>query len=208
MRRSQSALVSVVALLLGLTSAGTAHAAEEPWVELTSAAFTNVLTATPGPLAGHRGNWHSLSVDVDGDDDGVTGGLVDWRCAPGQPFDGTCTRLAEWEFTDDGTVSVTWSARLGEMRIAGTVTLENVATGATSTATLLLYLHAKGALIRTVTEETLPDAQDTYDIRVVDFTRDDVVVRGRLGWLSTAGASVVQVRPLHVVRTDVRGYDA
>jgi hypothetical protein len=82
------ASASVLALVALLAAAGTAQAApplgwqpeEGSGVEYDLA---DVSWAHQGHFDGRLGNWHTGYLNVEEDDDGVTGDLYDWRCPPG-----------------------------------------------------------------------------------------------------------------------------
>jgi hypothetical protein len=201
----RSALVVMSVLTACLTTVAPAQAATGPWVESAPAPFATVIGQVHGTIAGHAGNWHTLGVDVDGDDDGVNGGLADWQC----PDTATelnadiCTELDGWVFYENGQIVVTWSPGLRYMKVVGPVTLEHeVANGELIPATLNIRIRATGDLTRTVTIQAITP---TYDIKVVDASRTNVTFSGRLGWVKVTDSPSNSNWPLRVVRTFDRG---
>jgi hypothetical protein len=199
------ALVATSIFAAVLTTVAPAQAATGPWVEEVPAPFATVGGWVHGPMAGHGGNWHLLSVDVDGDDDGVNGGLADWQCpaaATEVTFD-SCTEVDGWVFYENGQIAVTWSPGLRYMKVVGKVTLEHeVVNGELIPATLNLRIRATGPLTRTVTVQ--PNTP-TDDIKVVDASRTNVTFSGRLGWTKVTDSPSNSNWPLRVVRTFHRG---
>jgi hypothetical protein len=199
------ALVATSVFAAVLTTVAPAQAATGPWVEETPAPFANVQAHVHGTIAGHAGNWHVLGVDVDGDDDGVNGGLSDWQCpdAATELNADTCTELDGWVFYENGQIVVTWSPGLRYMKVVGPVTLEHeVINGELKPATLNLRIRATGDLTRTV---TIQANTPTDDIKVVDASRTNVTVSGRLGWTKVTDSPSNTNWPVRVVRTFHRG---
>lgn len=197
-------VMSVVAM--ALTIVAPAQAASGPWVEEQPAPFSDVKALVHGQIAGHPGNWHSFEVDVDGDDDGVVGGLMDWNCpASATELTDACVQLDEWDFWDDGRQVVTWSSNLRSMKVVGPITLENVQTGEQIPSTLNVRLHATGELTRTVTVQHFSYPSDSWDTKVVDASRDAVTFSGRVGWVKATDSPSNTIWPVRVVRTFSRG---
>jgi hypothetical protein len=197
------ALVVMSMLTAGVTTIVPAQAATGPWVEDLPAPFGDVGASVHAHIPGHAGNWHSFEVDIDGDDDGVVGGILDWRCAPSATeITDACVTLAEWDFFGDSRVVVTWSPLLRYMRVVGPITLENSDTGEQIASTVNVRLHATGELTRTVSIQAQTPA---YDIKIVDASRDTVTFSGGLGWLKVKNSPSNHNGPLRVVRNFHRG---
>jgi hypothetical protein len=198
------ALVFLSVFTTAVTTVGSAQAASGPWVEEVPAPLANVRALVHGTIAGHVGNWHVLSVDVDGNDDGVNGGLSDWQCpAAATEWTESCAEVDGWEFYDNGQIVVTWSPGLRYMKVVGPVTLEHYFTnGEQRPAKLNLRLRATGDLTRSVTVQA---ASPTEDIKVVDASRTTVTFSGRLGWVKATDSPSNTIWPIRVVRTFHRG---
>ena len=200
------ALVVMSAFTATLTMVAPAQAASGPWVEEQPAPFSDAVARVPGNIAGHPGNWHSFGVNVDGDDDGVVGGVLDYQCpAAATELTAACVQLDEWDFSDDGRQAVTWSPGLRYMRVVGPITLENLETGEQIESTLDVRLHATGELTRTVTIQSYSYPGDSWDTKVIDASRDSVTFSGRLGWVKVKNSPSNTPYPIRVVRTFDRG---
>jgi hypothetical protein len=152
-------------------------------------------------LKGHRGNWHQLDVWVQQDDDGVGGGLADYRCAPGQnPTGGTCTLLpGGYNFGHADDVTVAWSPRLHNVHVFGKIVLDpNETDGPSINARMNVRLHASGARTRTVTLGA-PTDTDPTEYKTVDIQRGGkITAHGHLAWLKATPTKVTTTEPLHV----------
>jgi hypothetical protein len=200
------ALVVVSVIAASVTTIGPALAATGPWVEETPAPFATVIAFVPGALAGHEGNLHTFAVDVDGDDDGVNGGLSDWQCPePVTGWSDACTQVAGWDFWEDGRVVVTWSAGVKYMQVIGPITLESEWTGELIQSQMNVRIHATGELTRTKSVTHYKFPSDSWDTKVVDASRDSVTFSGRMAWLKTTNSPSNSNWPLRVVRTFNRG---
>ncbi len=188
------AVAGCVVAMLPMSAAQSAGGGE--WVEAgIPAPFAAASIANRGHLAGHPGNWHSMAIDVDGDDDWVTGGLIDWHCPGGadSEFGENCTRLFEWEMLDEGPepIRVTWSKGLRHMRVFGPVEMYRNDTGEKVPTMLRLRLHAVGVLTKSVFIETNPDGSQT---KYVEADRlDATATAASLGWVSLGPDSVISV---------------
>jgi hypothetical protein len=203
-------LLAPVAALPIVLSSGAAQAATGPWELQAEGTFVTVSTAVPGALTGHRGNWHTSSVDVDTDDDGVTGGLTDWRCPAGEnptQLVNTCTRLEDYSFSDTPELSVTTSSKLGTARISGPVQLEVASTGEVISSRIDLRLRGTGEYIRTVTIQQESAGAETWDSKLVEKSRDGVTATGRVGWLSTSPSRATTIAtPITQYQVYYRGF--
>lgn len=150
-------------------------------------------------LSGHPGNWHQLDVRIQQDDDGVGGGLADYRCARGQdPTDGTCTLLAGYEFGHANDVAVTWSPRLRNVHVVGKVVLDDYVHGTGSiNARMNVRLHAGGRFTRTVTHYP-PVGTDPESKRVEIQRGGRITAHGHLAWLQARPTKVTTTQPLYV----------
>jgi hypothetical protein len=205
----RAAIVVLSGVALALPTAAPANAASGPWVELDiPAPFADVQGFVHGQMAGHPGNWHELAVNVDGDDDGVTAGLIDWQCPHGlQAVDFTvCTRAAESDAVDDNGMTVTWSPGLRVMRVDGTVNLQSFETGDIVAYPIRVRIHARGPLTRNVSVEHFDFPGDAYDYKHVELIRDQVTFSGRLGWVKVSNSPSNTTWPLRLVRGFYRGY--
>jgi hypothetical protein len=193
---------------IGLALPAAAAVPDGDWVlSENPSALTQVTTFQPGHVDGHKGNWHQIAVYVDQEDDGVVGGISDYRCPTGvDPTSGTCVVIGEWLFYEND-VTVTWSPLLREMRLVGTVTLEDTFGGGVSTADMDLRLRATGIYNKDVSVQRGYECADggTYDSKRVERWRDDVTASGHLAWLSTGDATISTADPLRVVTAWLRG---
>lgn len=191
------------AALAGLALASTAVAgpaqASSGWTKIERNAWFAALTWQPGAVAGHEGNWHTVSVDYDGDDDGLTGGITDWQCPDGttEPSYLVCDRLADWELTDVESVKLrfTNSARYAWLR--GPATLVSSADGTTDSVRVNVRVRATGDRTRVVERS----ADDAFRYRVVTTTGADVVARGHVGPVWFGHGVATETKDLQVRRT-------
>lgn len=81
------ARASAVLLLPATALVGVAGAvqADPPagWTGGFQAEFGVVTWVHDGWYVGAKGNWHVGELDIDEDDDGITGSIIDWRCPDG-----------------------------------------------------------------------------------------------------------------------------
>jgi hypothetical protein len=79
------AAVAALSALVVAATGTTAHA-DPPrnWSGGTQADFGRVTWVHEGWYAGARGNWHVGDLTVEEDDDGIGGGITDWRCPAGE----------------------------------------------------------------------------------------------------------------------------
>jgi hypothetical protein len=201
------ALVFISFIAASVTTVAPALAATGPWVEEQPAPLADVVARVHATIAGHPGNWHSFEVDIDGNDDGVVGGVADWQCPDADTeLTEACTLLGGfWDFFDDGRLVVTWSPALRYMKVVGPITLENEETGATMASQVNVRLRATGELTRTksITHYNFPG--DSWDTKVVDSSRDSVTFSGRVGWVQVTNSPSNTIWPIRVVRTFNRG---
>lgn len=176
MRLVGAATAAVLGLVLGTTAP--AQAASGWTVEERSAWF-QVLVHQHQALQGHDGNWHSVSLDYDGDDDGLTGGILDWQCPDGATVldPAVCEQVGDWELWDAPDVVVTFTDSARYAHAVGPATLENASTGETVDVWINLRVRATGALSRTAS--TSVEGGTRY--RLVETSGADIVGRGHLG---------------------------
>jgi hypothetical protein len=193
---------------IGLAAPAAASTPASDWViSENPSAITEVTTYQPGQVDGHKGNWHQIAVYVDQEDDGVVGGLTDYRCAAGvDPTSGTCTVVGQWLFYESD-VAVIWSPLLRRMHLDGTVTLEDTISGDVTTADMDLRLQATGIFNKDVSIQRGYECADggTYDTKRVERWRDDVTASGSLAWLRAEDATLSTAKPLKVVAAWERG---
>jgi hypothetical protein len=154
-------------------------------------------------LKGHPGNWHQLSVRVQQDDDGVVGGLADYRCpqgeAPAPDRHDNCTQVGGYDFVDELGLTVKWSPRLHDVRVFGDLVLEDYFHNNERTqSTMNLRLHASGHRTRTVTLGE-PTDTDPTEYKTIDIQRGGkITAHGHLAWLKATPTKVTTTEPLHV----------
>jgi hypothetical protein len=150
-------------------------------------------------VTGHPGNWHMLQVRVQQDDDGVVGGLSDFRCPKGEdPTDNTCTQVGGFDFVDELGLTVKWSPRLHNVRVFGDIILNDESNGARIPATMNVRLHADGKRTRTVSRGG-PTDTDPTEYKQIDIERGGKVsAHGHLAWLKATPTQVTNTEPLHV----------
>jgi hypothetical protein len=80
--RASAALLLPATALIGASGA---VQADPPagWTGGSQAEFGRVTWVHDGWYQGAKGNWHVGALDIDEDDDGTTGSIVDWRCPDG-----------------------------------------------------------------------------------------------------------------------------
>ncbi|MFN8189431.1 MAG: hypothetical protein U0R78_03155 [Nocardioidaceae bacterium] len=190
---------AVAGLALAVTATAAPAQAGQGWTKIERNAWFAALTWQPGALPGHEGNWHTVSVDYDGDDDGLTGGISDWQCPDDttEPSYLVCDRLADWELTDvDGvTVRFTNNARWASLR--GPATLVNAGDGTSDSVRVHVRLRSTGDLTRLVERS----ADDVLRYRVVTSTGADLVARGHVGPVRFGGGVATETADLQVRRT-------
>jgi hypothetical protein len=207
------ALVAAVAAVAAVMAPlAPAQSATGEWVlEAEPSASATVRYFMHKHVDGHPGNWHILSVRVQQDDDGVTGGLISLRCPKGvqpDPVAGwaDCAQVGGADFVDpDYSIAVTWSPRLRRMHITGDIVLEDYVNGVLVPSTIDLRLRADGEFTRTVTRQSFTEP-DPWDYKQIDIERDGVTAHGHVGWLEASRTPVTFTRPLHVYWAYSRGY--
>jgi hypothetical protein len=159
-------------------------------------------------VKGHPGNWHMLNVRIQQDDDGVLGGMTDFRCprgeAPAPNGNDSCSVVGGAGFDDDSGLTVTYAKRLQHLRVHGHVDLVDNISGEVTPSRMNLRLYAGGRFTRTVTR-TPPNSTDPHEYQRVDIRRGGrISARGHLGWLKATRAEVRNTEPLHVYWTKSR----
>lgn len=210
MRRGSASALSVgaavAAVLSGVVAPPASGADPGPWVQETTAAFWEVTASVPGRTPGRVGNWHTVLVNIEMDDDGLTGWVRDWRCpqgteppAPHTDSSGSACTLRAAHFLDDSYlyddtgVAVRWTPRLRYVRATGDVNVSDAA-GSLPDGFVRLVGRSRGPYTQTETVEG--------DYRTLEQSREGVRARGRvLGVrLGTPGATV-DAGPLSVYST-------
>jgi len=154
-------------------------------------------------VKGHPGNWHLLQLSVQQDDDGVIGGIQDYRCprgeAPAPNRDDDCTQVGGFQFVDELGLTVKWSPRLRQVHVYGDIVLEDYFdTGDLTNTTMNVRLYAAGRFHRTVTYAA-PTGTDPMEYKTVDIRRGGkITAEGHLAWLKATKAAVKDTEPLHV----------
>ncbi len=178
MRIVGTATAAVAALGVALGVMAPAQAAGG-WTMEERSAWFQVTVHQHQALQGHEGNWHSVSLDYDGDDDGLTGGILDWQC----PDDATtldpdvCEVVGDFELWEAPEVVVTYTDKARFAHLVGPAMLEDQATGEMVDVWINLRVRATGELSRTAT--TSVEGGTRY--RVVETSGADIVARGHLG---------------------------
>ncbi len=195
--KTLGAAVAALALA-GAAVSGPAHASDG-WTRIERNAWFAALTWQPGAVAGHEGNWHTVSVDYDGDDDGLTGGITDWQCPDGttDPTADACTRLADWELTDIEAVTVRFTTNAKHAHVRGPATLVRSDDGTVDLVRVNVWVRATGDRTRQVERS----ADDVLRYRVVTTTGADLVARGHVGPVRFGGGVATETRDLQVRRT-------
>jgi hypothetical protein len=194
-RVSQWALAAAVASFAAVMVAPMTPAAAAPvdtavagcWVTDASYPGMYVESSRAGHIAGRLGNWHTVSVTIETDDDWVTGLVADWRCPKGvtRPIPGyqgertRCTPVGGARINNPDVIPVTVSPRLRKATAAGNVTATDFVTGAPTTVDLDITWNGKGAYAADVTTGTyVNDDGILTEWRAIDAHRDGVVAEG------------------------------
>jgi hypothetical protein len=188
---------TVSRLLAGLVAAGVAAGAVtlptgpasagpvSDWLPYQSTGLVSVASVMPGTVTGRDGNWHTLLLSVNGDD-GVSGQLVDWTCAPGvrpnyqdAEEDWRCVADGVWEIAtavdEDGRPLVDVRVDRGARRllVEGDV-LATDYNGGSSLEPIRLVARARGSAVRDVVRT------DEGALRQITVIRDRTKARGRV----------------------------
>ena len=169
---------------LGATGSPAYSAPMDGWELNYEAGFVDVYTKMHGELAGHEGNWHTAYLNFEGDDDWVTGAIVDWTCADGVEPNGygfsdpeTCERGDTWGFEEHGGpgpyAKAWWSPKLRYMTVRGPVDVLHYGTGVESRGSINVRVRAYGAYTETVWDQT-------DDYLYMSRSRTGTVARGRI----------------------------
>jgi hypothetical protein len=203
MRAQVRAALSAAAVALAAAASAVvpAHASPSDGWEYTQAPSVQIDESffIHRHLTGHPGNWHQLQVYVQQDDDGVGGGLSDYRCPRGDdPTDGTCTQLAGYEFGQAADVTVTWAPRLHDVHVVGKIVLDDyVHNGDSIDSRINVRLHAAGRFSRTVTHYPATGTEPAS--KLVEIRRGGrITAHGHLAWLKATPTRVTHTRPLYV----------
>lgn len=196
MSAASVAVATAMAPMVPAHAAGGWDVVQAPSVQIDESFFMHK------HVQGHHGNWHMLSVRIQQDDDGVLGGMTDFRCphgeAPAPNGDDNCMVVGGAEFDDDSGLTVTYAKRLQELRVRGHIDLIDDVSGDVTPSTMNLRLYAGGKFTRTVTR-TPPNSTDPNEYKTVDIQRrGPIKARGHLGWLKATRAEVKNTQPLHV----------
>ncbi len=118
------------------------------------------------------GNWHTGWLNVEEDDDGLTGGLLDWQCphdaVPPGPYDdvtGTpCVLIGSRDIEENAVTDVAvFHQKTNRLTVHGDFPIFDSSTGAESTTRIDLSIRARGAA--TVEDDesgTILDYSETY----------------------------------------------
>ncbi len=181
--RGVSGALALLAMVGVAPAAATTSGVPPKGYELIStAAFYTTTTVVEGVADGHAGNVHTAVLTLEGDDDWITGQLIDWTCPTGvePPFGSTevteCVVEKSWSITDPNVeVDVRWSPDLRKITIVGPVLLTTDASGFQRTAFIDIRGRATGAITRTITQ-----VDDFYDVL---SERTGATSTGRIAWM-------------------------
>ena len=202
--------VSVGVALAAVMTTGPAQAqTEEPHWELSeSYQYADVGFTLLGRVAGRPGNAHSGYFNFEGDDDGVTAELFDWKCPAGvappvyaYPNDTACVLKANiWIQQQQFINTYHFAQNLRRNRIQITVPVEDSLTGTIVDTPLDIKIRGLDPAVREVSYYWTEAADARYRHRVVRLERP-ADFSGKLVWLN------LNDRRLQFVDAKVSRYD-
>jgi hypothetical protein len=210
-----AAVASLAVILVApMSPAAAAPAASGDWVVDASYPGMYVESSRAGHIAGRPGNWHTVSVTIETDDDWVTGLVADWRCPKGvaRPIPGyqgaatKCTPVGGAWINNPDVIPVTVSPRLRKATAAGNVTGADFVTGAPTTVDLDITWNGRGAYVAVVTRGTFVKDDGTQaQWRATDARRDGVVAKGIVGGYDlSARRAVTTANSIYLYTYEVR----
>ena len=205
------AAVSASIVLTAIVAPGPApvQAAGFHWELSESYQYADVGFTLAGKVAGRPGNAHSGYFNFEGDDDGVTAELFDWKCPAGAtppvdaypaPTNGCVLKAYIWIQQPQFINTYHFGKNLLHNRIQITVPVEDSLTGTIVDTPLDIKIHGLDPLEKTVDYWSVEAGGDVYHWRDVVLKRP-AAFSGKLAWLSLSNPRL-QISSADVTRFD------
>lgn len=209
-RYARAAAVSILATA-ALLGAASATQADPPdgWTGGMQAEFGRVTWIHDGWYSGARGNFHVGELDIDEDDDGITGSVKDWRCPDGVEPPGplvwpvpetTCKIVGTTYIFDMSPVDVaSWDHTRNRLTLSGQ--FDTVDADYNVTGSIPINVTIKGLGEPAVTYDPSPFDETLF----YDEAFFDVKAWGRVNGRRVSGPDVTQVEEHNWVGFSIYG---